>query len=78
MNISMEKKALVVLVVAVILAVAGFFYWKYYYQLPPEEAVPVGEKSADLGSELYREANNPIEGEIPGNPLEGLYKNPFE
>ena len=73
----MEKKALVVLAVAVILAVAGFFYWKNYYTPPAEEIIET-EKSTDLGSELYREANNPIEGELPGNPLEGVYKNPFE
>ncbi len=73
----MEKKALVVVVVAVILAVAGFFYWKTYYTPPVREEAPA-KKSADLGSEIYREANNPIEGELPGNPLEGVYKNPFE
>ena len=65
------------MVIAVILAVAGFFYWKNYYTPPVEEAAET-EKSTDLGSELYREANNPIEGELPGNPLEGVYKNPFE
>ncbi|MDP2650818.1 MAG: hypothetical protein Q8P04_01860, partial [bacterium] len=71
-------KATVVMVITVILAVLGFFYWKNYYTPPPEEAVLIGEESTDLGSEIYREANNPIEGELPGNPLEGVYKNPFE
>lgn len=73
----MEKKALVVVVVAVILAVAGFFYWKNYYTPPMEEVAEI-EKSTDLGSELYRQATNPVEGELPTNPLEGVYKNPFE
>lgn len=63
--------------IAVILAVAGFFYWKSYYTpLPAEEG---GEAaSTDLGSEIYGEVNNPIQGELPDNPLEGVYKNPFE
>ena len=74
----MEKKALAVLVVAVILAVAGFFYWRNYYTPPTKETVPAEGESTDLGSEIYRKANNPIEGELPTNPLEGVYKNPFE
>ncbi len=78
-----EKKALVVIVVAVILAVAGFFYWKNSYTPPAKEAAPA-EKNADLGSELYRQANNPVENKLPEtaapapNPLQNIYKNPFE
>ncbi len=63
--------------IAVILAVAGFFYWKSYYTPPPEEATQTAT-STDLGSEIYSEVNNPIQGELPDNPLEGVYKNPFE
>jgi hypothetical protein len=40
--------------------------------------------SAGLGSELYEQAANPVQGELPDaappltNPIEQLYKNPFE
>ncbi len=84
MNTSMEKKALVVIVVAVILAVAGFFYWKTYYRPPVREGASVGATSTDLGSELYRQANNPLQGALPSstapapNPIKNLYKNPFQ
>ncbi len=74
---SIEKKVLVAIIVAVVLAVAGFFYWKNYYT-PPAEEVTETEESTDLGSELYRQATNPVEGQLPDNPLEGVYKNPFE
>lgn len=80
----MEKKALIAVVVAVILAIAGFFYWKNYYTPPPAEEAAETEESADLGSEIYRQATNPVEGELPEtaaptpNPLENIYKNPFE
>ena len=64
--------------IAVILAVAGFFYWKKYYTPPPQEAAETQASTTDLGSELYGQANNPIQGELPENPIEGVYKNPFE
>ncbi len=79
----MEKKALVAIVVAVILAIVGVFYWKTYYKPPAKEVAPA-EKSADLGSEVYRKATNPVEGQLPEttapapNPLKNIYKNPFE
>ena len=65
--------------IAVILAVAGFFYWKNYYTPPPEEAAQTAT-STDLGTELYQKINNPISGQLPenANPLDGVYKNPFE
>lgn len=83
MNTSMEKRALVVIVIAVVLAIAGFFYWKNSYTPPAEESA-TAEESADLGSELYRQASNPVEDRLPGttapapNPLQNIYKNPFE
>lgn len=74
---------------AALLLLAGLFYW---YQValkkPPQEAVqpPAGASitTPDLGSELYEKSRNPIEGSLPEtlapvpNPLEGVYKNPFE
>lgn len=84
MNSSVEKKALIVVVVAVVLAIAGFFYWKNFYTPPPKEEAAPAEESADLGSELYRQVTNPVEGQLPEttapvpNPLQNIYKNPFE
>lgn len=69
--------------VAVILTVAGFFYWKNYYAPPTEEA-PTAEQSTDLGSEVYRKATNPVSDKLPEttaptpNPLQNIYKNPFQ
>lgn len=40
-------------------------------------------QTADLGSTIYNQANNPVSGNIPQsaatvpNPIEGMYKNPF-
>lgn len=78
MNPSLEKKALVAIVIAVILAIAGFFYWQNYYTPPPKEEPTTEATSTDLGSEIYSEVTNPVEGELPDNPLEDVYKNPFE
>lgn len=80
----MEKKALVVVVVAVVLASAGFFYWKTSYKPPVREAAPTGVAGTDLGSELYRQATNPVSDKLPEttaptpNPLQNIYKNPFQ
>ncbi|MBI3088843.1 MAG: hypothetical protein HYY99_01130 [Candidatus Colwellbacteria bacterium] len=82
MNTSMEKKALVAVIVAVVLAIAGFFYWKNYYKPPPKEQGETTE--ASLGGEIYTKATNPVAGELPEttapapNPLQNIYKNPFE
>ena len=79
-----EKKILIVVVVAVILAIAGFFYWKNYYTPPPPKETAGTEEDTALGSELYRQATNPVEGALPEsaapapNPLKNIYKNPFE
>lgn len=66
------------MVLAVILTVLGFLYWKSYYTSPPpvEETAEAG--GADLGTEIYQDVNNPLQGELPDNPLDGVYKNPFE
>lgn len=82
MNTSMEKRALVAIIVAVILAIAGFFYWKNYYQPPAKETTPA--EGTDLGSEVFRKTTNPVAGELPEttapapNPLQNIYKNPFQ
>ena len=81
----MHKERLIILVAVIVLA-AGFAYW--YFALREQPAVfetPVGELEgpASLGAQIAEEAQNPIKGEVPTvapqvNPIEGLYKNPFE
>lgn len=47
---------------------------------------PAGEtiKSPDLGTEVFKKASNPVSEKLPdtlapvANPIENLYKNPFE
>lgn len=71
------------MVVAVILAVAGFFYWKNYYKPPPPKETGTAEETS-LGGEIYTQVTNPVSDKLPAttapvpNPLEGVYKNPFQ
>ena len=65
---------------AVIIAAAagGCWYWSSK-QAPPEEG-------SSLGSEIFEKTQSPLEGQVPDtnpfknqkNPLDVIYKNPFE
>lgn len=50
-------------------------------QPPPPAVLP---EANDLGAQLYNQAQDPIAGKLPDtiapvtNPLDGIYKNPFE
>ena len=80
----------IIVTVVVVAAVVIYFFAQQEKPLPPSsrEVVgpPAGEAitSPDLGGEVFDEASNPIQGELPKtvapvpNPLEGLYKNPFQ
>ena len=54
--------------------------------VPGEGQPPVGEEiqNPDLGSEVFEKSANPLKNELPEtvapvpNPLENIYKNPFE
>lgn len=83
----MHKEKLLILV-AVLVVLAGFAYW--YFALrgaatAPGEEVGLSDESEtqSLGVQLLEKAQNPVKDTVPQlkstvNPLEGLYKNPFE
>lgn len=87
----MHKEKLIILVVALVV-LAGFLYW--FFALRGEVAVPEPEEvqevglsdeseTKSLGEQLLEKAQNPVKGAVPEletvvNPVEGLYKNPFE
>ncbi len=85
----MESKTKILIAVAVLIVIAGGFYW---YFLSPKRTMPlpnIAQPTApasqnDLGTELYEKVTNPITDKLPdtlspvSNPLEGIYKNPFE
>lgn len=67
-------------VIAIIVAVGVFWYWSKSKQAPSSE------KSFSLGGEIFDKTQSPLEGQIPNtnpfknqkNPLDTIYKNPFE
>ncbi|GEM_PF-5337081 len=80
---------LVVILGVVAVTTAGYFVWQNSQTKVSEETkvTPLTEeetKKADLGSELYNKAQNPIGDKLPGavtsvpNPIEEVYKNPFQ
>lgn len=71
-NISLP--IIIVIVIIIILVALGFWF---------RQKGNIGKQ--DLGSQLFREPQNPIQDKIPEtnpfskvNPFKGVYKNPFE
>ena len=64
------------MLVALIIAAGGYWYWSKSKQAP----------SSSLGSEIFDQTQNPLGGNVPDsnpfkdqkNPLDAIYKNPFE
>lgn len=78
-------------VVLIVLGVLSFLVWQNYVtQVAPTTTAPTTPLTeeeagkADLGSELYEKATNPISEKLPEtvapvpNPVQDIYKNPFE
>lgn len=76
-----NKQKIITIAVVVILVIAaglGFWYWSKSKQ--------VQEGSSTLGSEIFDKTQNQLEGQVPDtnpfknqkNPLDTIYKNPFE
>ena len=69
---------LVIIIVVIIAALAGG-YW-YWSQKKAQEG------GSTLGSEIFDKTQSPLEGQVPDtnpfknqkNPLDVIYKNPFE
>ena len=87
-----HKKPIILIVVAVaILAVIAAMAWysgdRRETPVPSSSSQPPAGSaiaSPDLGSTIYEDAKNPIGDKLPEsaapvpNPIEGIYKNPFE
>lgn len=89
LHVSTSTRVLWIGVVVALLVVAGLVYWLYTKPVAPPAPLaepPAGGALAqpDLGSDVYEKAANPVAGELPEtvaplpNPLEEIYKNPFE
>ena len=78
MDFKSKPIILVSIVIAVIIAAAGFWYWSKNKQAQKE--------TPTLGSEIFDRTQSPLEGQVPDtnpfkdqkNPLDVIYKNPFE
>ena len=77
------------LIVLAGLATAGYFALQKYGQ--PVATVPTPTSltkeqaaQADLGTQLYEKSQNPVQDKLPStvapvpNPIENIYKNPFQ
>jgi len=81
-----QKKILLIASSIAIIIITGLFIWYYLQSQKSKEEetnLPNNETSQDLGSQLFEEVNNPVRGAIPStnpvvNPVEDIYKNPFE
>ena len=79
-----------IIVLASLIVVGAFLYWYLVLReagvapSPTEPPAAATIENADLGSQIFEGAQNPISGELPEtvapvpNPLEGVYQNPFE
>ena len=70
-----QKTIIIAVIVVLVIAAGGFWYWSKSKQAP-----------SSLGSEIFDRTQSPLEGQVPDvnpfknqkNPLDTIYKNPFE
>ena len=79
------KLIVIPVIVVIIVAVALYLYFsvKKSPGAPPPAAPQTADGPETLGGKIYEGASNPIQDKVPTvnpvtNPVEGLYKNPFE
>ena len=78
--------AMLSVIVGAFIIIAALVGWYFYSSkgIQEEDQVTTSEEqSTGLGAELFEDVNNPIEDQIPTvqttvNPIENIYKNPFE
>ncbi len=84
---------IILLVIVVLVLVAVVWYLKFY-QAPPKSlpiTTPsaslnpaITSPTSTLGGQIYQQTQNPIQNKLPGtvapvpNPLQKVYKNPFD
>ena len=83
-------KSVLLLVIAALIIFAGIHWYfrsenfGFDVKIPPKTAPVSSGASASLGENILNHAQNPIQNKVPDtnpintNPVEGLYKNPFE
>lgn len=81
---------IVVIIIAVIIGVVFYIYLNRYRNINPTNPIvnnnKIGAPAAknDLGTTLYEKSQNPISNTLPktvapvANPLQNVYKNPFQ
>ena len=75
-----SKSLMIIGAVIVLLAAGGVGFWYWSKGKQAQEEVPT------LGSEIFDKTQNSLEGQVPDanpfkdqkNPLDTIYKNPFE
>jgi len=87
-----DKKNLLIIAAVVIVVVAALILWFYQTQRttapqgPSTAGAPPGAgEPKTLGEEIFEKSQNPVADKLQtvnpagrANPLEGVYKNPFE
>lgn len=84
----MIKKAVWILVVAILIATGIWFWANHYFSLPSATRGNTSQNQAtsttSFGAQIYAKESNPINNvstatspTVP-NPVQGLYKNPFQ
>ena len=73
------------LIILGLIVVGGYFALQKYKVITPSPAPSSGEGTqADLGTQLYEQSKNPIQNKLPDsvttvpNPVQNIYKNPFQ
>ena len=74
--------AMISVVIGALIIIAALVGW-YLYSVKNTKSEIETSTQSGIGSELFADVDNPVEGELPGietssNPLEEIYKNPFE
>ncbi len=76
----MNKKLLIIVLIVVVVALVGGGYWYW------SKSKQVQKETPTLGGEIFDKTQNRLEGQVPDtnpfkdqkNPLDSIYKNPFE
>lgn len=79
-NETNKPKIIIIAAITILIIVAGIGFWYW------SKSKQAQEGSSTLGSEIFDKTQNTLEGQVPDanpfkdqkNPLDSIYKNPFE